>query len=78
MEYSRHGGSNGMKVGIPRALLYHHYGECWFSFLETLGLEPVVSKPTTTDILNKGVGKADNETCLPVKVFIQVVIVVYA
>ncbi|MBN2168997.1 MAG: hypothetical protein JW738_07115 [Actinobacteria bacterium] len=58
-----------MKVGIPRALLYHHYGEFWFSFLETLGIEVVVSDPTTTDILNKGVGKADNETCLPVKVF---------
>lgn len=58
-----------MKVGIPRALLYHHYGECWLNFLETLDIEPVVSAPTSTDILNKGVGRADNETCLPVKVF---------
>lgn len=58
-----------MRVGLPRALLFHHYGECWVSFLDALGVEPVVSEPTTRDIINTGAVHADNETCLPVKVF---------
>ena len=58
-----------MKVGIPRALLYHHYGECWLAFLDALGVEAVVSECTTDDIITTGAFRADNETCLPVKVF---------
>ncbi|PKQ28383.1 MAG: hypothetical protein CVT63_03005 [Candidatus Anoxymicrobium japonicum] len=58
-----------MKVGIPRALLYHHYGDCWFEFLESIGVEPVLSGETTGKIITNGAVKADNETCLPVKVF---------
>jgi len=58
-----------MKVGVPRALLYHHYGECWTSFLETLGVEPVLSAATSNDTVVTGTVYSDNETCLPVKVF---------
>lgn len=58
-----------MKVGIPRALLYHHYGSCWLDFLERLGVEGLVSEPTTDDVITTGSVRADNETCLPVKVF---------
>ena len=58
-----------MRVGVPRALLFHHYGDCWISFLEALGVEAVLSEPTSGDTVNAGVLHADNETCLPVKVF---------
>jgi predicted nucleotide-binding protein (sugar kinase/HSP70/actin superfamily) len=58
-----------MRVGIPRAMLYHHYGECWLEFMETLGVEVFVSDYTTSDILTRGTVHADNENCLPVKVF---------
>lgn len=58
-----------MMVGIPRAMLYHHYGECWLEFMETLGVEVYVSECTTSDILTSGTVHADNENCLPVKVF---------
>lgn len=58
-----------MKVGLPRALLYHQYGECWASFLAELGVEPVVSPATTGDTVLAGTTSADNEACLPVKVF---------
>jgi predicted nucleotide-binding protein (sugar kinase/HSP70/actin superfamily) len=58
-----------MRVGIPRALLYHHYGERWLAFLDALGVEAVVSEFTTDDIITAGAFQADNETCLPVKVF---------
>ena len=59
-----------MRVGIPRALLYYHYGDCWLAFLESLGVEVVVSEPTTGEIIATGASLADNETCLPVKVFL--------
>lgn len=58
-----------MRVGIPRALLFHHYGECWLDFLDAIGAEPVVSEETNSDIIAAGAVRADNETCLPVKVF---------
>lgn len=58
-----------MRVGIPRAMLFHHYGELWLEFFETLGVETVLSDVTTRDIITAGAVRADNETCLPVKVF---------
>jgi len=58
-----------MRVGVPRALLYHHYGVCWTSFLDALGIEPVVTAATTSDTVVRGSVLSDNETCLPVKVF---------
>jgi len=58
-----------MRVGIPRAMLFHHYGEYWRHFLENLGVEAVVSEATTGDMITAGAVHADNETCLPVKVF---------
>ncbi|HEY5502242.1 MAG TPA: acyl-CoA dehydratase activase-related protein [Candidatus Anoxymicrobiaceae bacterium] len=58
-----------MRVGVPRALLYHHYGECWTSFLDAVGIEPVVTEATTSDTVVRGAVLSDNETCLPVKVF---------
>jgi predicted nucleotide-binding protein (sugar kinase/HSP70/actin superfamily) len=58
-----------MKVGVPRALLYHQYGECWTSFLDRLGVEAVVSEATSGTTVVRGAVYADNEACLPVKVF---------
>ena len=63
------GGVRRMRVGLPRALLFHQYGDCWTSFLETLGVEPVVTEATTNDTVIMGTIHSDNETCLPVKVF---------
>lgn len=57
------------RIGLPRALLFHQYGDAWKSFIETLGLEPVVSSTTTGEILTSGTAHTDNESCLPVKVF---------
>ncbi len=58
-----------MRVGVPRAMLYHHYGECWIEFLRAIDAEPVLSERTTSDTITTGSTMADNETCLPVKVF---------
>jgi len=58
-----------VKVGLPRALLFHQYGDCWVSFLDDLGIDPVVTDATTNDTVVTGTVYADNESCLPVKVF---------
>lgn len=58
-----------MKVGIPGGLLYFRYGKLWNSFLKALGADVVESGETTRSILNSGVSKAENESCLAVKVF---------
>ncbi len=58
-----------MKVGVPRALLYYKYFPLWDTFLSELGAEVVLSPRTNKRILNLGTGAAENEVCLPVKVF---------
>jgi predicted nucleotide-binding protein (sugar kinase/HSP70/actin superfamily) len=58
-----------MRVGVPRAMLFHHYGDCWLDFLYEIGAETVLSGETSSATIEAGAGIADNETCLPVKVF---------
>jgi predicted nucleotide-binding protein (sugar kinase/HSP70/actin superfamily) len=58
-----------VKIGYPRALLYYKYFPLWERFFHQLGAEVVLSSPTNKVILNKGTLAADNELCLPVKVF---------
>lgn len=58
----------GIKIGIPRALLYYDYFLFWSTFFEGLGAEIILSPKTNKEILNSGI-KAVEETCLPVKVF---------
>jgi predicted nucleotide-binding protein (sugar kinase/HSP70/actin superfamily) len=58
-----------MRVGVPRAMLFHHYGDRWLEFLDEIGAETLVSEETSSATIAAGAGIADNETCLPVKVF---------
>ncbi len=57
-----------MRVGLPRALLYHRYGRFWEHFLTGLGAEVVVSRPTDKLLLQAGVGLVPSEVCLPIKI----------
>ncbi|HTW91444.1 MAG TPA: acyl-CoA dehydratase activase-related protein [bacterium] len=57
-----------MKVGIPRALLYHRYGRFWEKFLTGLGVEVVVSRRTDKVLLQNGLGYVSSEVCLPIKI----------
>ena len=59
----------GLRVGVPRALLYYHYYPMWRAFFEGVGAQVVVSRPTDKAILDQGVEAALDEVCLPVKVF---------
>jgi predicted nucleotide-binding protein (sugar kinase/HSP70/actin superfamily) len=57
-----------MRVGLPRALLYHRYGRFWKSYLAGLGAEVVVSRPTDKQLVRTGVGLVPSEVCLPIKI----------
>jgi predicted nucleotide-binding protein (sugar kinase/HSP70/actin superfamily) len=57
-----------IRVGIPRALLYYQYYPMWKTFFEELGVEVVVSSPTTQVMLSSGSSRVVADTCLPVKV----------
>ena len=59
-----------IKVGLPRALLYHKYHVMWESFFENLkGIEVVVSPETNKEIISRGTSLTVDETCLSVKLF---------
>lgn len=56
-------------IGIPRALLYHRYGTLWRGFFEGLGVQTIVSGPTSRQLLEDGAALAVDETCLSLKIF---------
>jgi predicted nucleotide-binding protein (sugar kinase/HSP70/actin superfamily) len=57
-----------MRVGIPRALLYHRYGPFWERFLGELGVDVVVSRRTDKALVEQGIGRVPSEVCLPIKI----------
>lgn len=58
-----------MKIGIPRGLLFYRYFPIWETFFDTLGIEVVVSDPTTEDTVREGSKFVPSDLCLPVKIF---------
>jgi len=58
-----------LRIGYPQALLYYKYFPLWETFFQRLGAEVVFSGPTNKQILSAGALEAENELCLPVKVF---------
>lgn len=58
-----------VKIGIPRALAYYAYYSFWKGFFQGLGLEIVISQPTTKQILDNGIREAVTDACVPIKLF---------
>jgi predicted nucleotide-binding protein (sugar kinase/HSP70/actin superfamily) len=56
-----------VKIGFPRALFYYDYFPFWAGFFHQLGIEVVTSPPTHREIMEQGLKKASDETCLPLK-----------
>lgn len=56
-------------VGIPRALLYHKYSGLWREFFKALDIDVLMSPATTKSIAQIGIQAAENEICLPLKLF---------
>jgi len=59
-----------IRIGLPRAMLYHKYHVLWSTFFEELGCETVVSPPTNKRILNRGAALSVDESCLSMKIFL--------
>lgn len=57
-----------VKVGIPRAVMFYRYYPLWNTFFRELGVEVIVSPPTSKRLVDRGVIHAPEDTCLPVKV----------
>ncbi|WP_035213830.1 acyl-CoA dehydratase activase-related protein [Desulfitobacterium hafniense] len=59
-----------MRLGFPRALMYYEYYPFWAGFFYKLGIELVTSPLTNREIMESGLKKAPDETCLPVKILV--------
>jgi predicted nucleotide-binding protein (sugar kinase/HSP70/actin superfamily) len=58
-----------MKIGIPRALHTYTLGGAWEAFLGELGVEVILSPPTTRPVLEAGIALGPRDLCLPLKAF---------
>lgn len=63
-----------IKIGIPRAFLYHRYGVLWKTFFTKLGCNVVLSPETNKEILDLGKNNTIDESCLSYKIYIGHVI----
>ncbi|MCL2796657.1 MAG: acyl-CoA dehydratase activase-related protein [Firmicutes bacterium] len=59
-----------MKIGLPRAFLFHRYETLWTEFFLRLGHETVISPPTSRAVLAEGIKRSVDEACLPAKIFL--------
>lgn len=59
-----------MKIGIPKAFLYHRYHILWEAFFEELGIEYIVSPDTNREIISNGTTYAIDEACLSSKIYL--------
>lgn len=59
-----------IKIGVPRALIYHRYGVKWKNFFEKLGCNVVLSPETNQEILELGINNSVDESCLSYKIYI--------
>jgi predicted nucleotide-binding protein (sugar kinase/HSP70/actin superfamily) len=59
-----------MKVGIPRALLFHFYRDLWTDFFAQLGVEVLISPETNRQIINLGRANCIDEACYSSKIYI--------
>lgn len=57
-------------VGIPRAMLYHEFGNLWTDFFQNLGIPVTISNETNQQILDRGTMLAIDESCLPLKIYL--------
>ena len=59
-----------MKIGLPKALLYHYYYPLWKAFFDELKVDYIESNDTTTKTLILGKEKSIDESCLALKIYL--------
>lgn len=62
--------SRTLRIGLPRAMLYHKRHTVWSAFFEGIGCETIVSPPSTMRLLERGATLSVDETCLSMKLFL--------
>ncbi len=63
------GRCDGMKIGLPRALLFYYYYPLWKKLFELLDVEVVLSDPSNKHLVEKGIKVTVPEICIPIKIF---------
>ena len=58
------------QIGIARALSYYNYFPYYWGFFNHLGIEIILSSPTTKKTLSDGSSLVVTETCLPIKIYV--------
>ena len=61
--------SRRLRVGIPRSILHHEFGGVIARFLDDLGIDVILSPPTTQEIFQAGKRVVIDELCFPIKIF---------
>ena len=59
-----------MKIGLPKALLYHYYAPLWKAFFNELKVKVIESDNTTAKTLIQGKEKSIDESCLALKIYL--------
>jgi predicted CoA-substrate-specific enzyme activase len=60
--------SDQLTVGIPRALWFWELFPFWRAYFDTLGVGVVLSDPSSSTTVHRGVENVAAETCFPVKI----------
>ena len=58
-----------MRIGIPRALGHYLYPQLWETFLAEVGMQVVLSAPTSRRTIEQAGLLSEAEHCLPFKLF---------
>ena len=58
-----------MRIGIPRALGHYLYPDLWETFLKEIGMQVVLSSPSTRKTVESAGLRSETEHCLPFKLF---------
>jgi predicted nucleotide-binding protein (sugar kinase/HSP70/actin superfamily) len=59
-----------LRIGVPRSILHFEFGGAVERFLQTLGVEVLVSPHTNREIFSAGKRLVIDELCFPIKVFV--------
>ena len=65
-EYSEEKGQ-GLKVGLPRAILVYDFAPLLIGYLNSLGVKVILSNRTNKEIVERSIENAYTDSCFPIK-----------
>lgn len=61
--------TGNVTVGIPRGMLFYRYEDLWRTFFSEVGIDILVSDPTTQAVAERGMSRTIDEACLALKIY---------